>query len=128
MVFNINTLSIEYLRKYGSRLNRFKKAEARLLVYPQVLASIDEELQNNATYWSSIEEYAEWKQQQVETKPAIIEVLIGQLETHKLRKKSYTSLRSKINNLHNYMKNNWLTEITLPQTIKFLVLLLLLWS
>ena len=78
-VFNINTLSVEYLRKYGSRLNRFRTVEARLLVYPQVLASIDEELQNNATYWGSIEEY----------------------ETHKLRKKSYTSLRSKINNLHN---------------------------
>ena len=100
-VFNINTLSVEYLRKYGSRLNRFRTVEARLLVYPQALASIDEELQKNATYWGSIEEYAEWKRQQVETKPAIIEVLIGQLETHKLRKKSYTSLRSKINNLHN---------------------------
>jgi hypothetical protein len=76
-VFNINTLSVEYLRKYGSRLNRFRTVEARLLVYPQVLASIDEELQNNATYWSSIEEYAEWKRQQVETMLTIIEVLIG---------------------------------------------------
>ena len=62
-VFNINTLSVEYLRKYGSRLNRFRTVEARLLVYPQVLASIDEELQKNATYWGSAEEYIKSKTQ-----------------------------------------------------------------
>ncbi|MBP6663931.1 MAG: site-specific integrase [Chitinophagales bacterium] len=119
-VFNIDTLSVEYLRKYDSRLNRFRTVDARLLVYPQVLASIDEDLQNNTTYWGSVEEYAEWKRQQVETKPTIIEVLIGQLETHKLRKKSYSTFLSKINNLHNYMKNNGLTEITQPDAVKFL--------
>ena len=62
-VFNAVTAKYDFLRKYDSRLNRLKTVEARLLVLPQALASIDEELQKNATYWGSAEEYIKSKTQ-----------------------------------------------------------------
>ncbi len=44
-VFNTTTAKYEFLRKYESRLNRLKTAEARLLVLSQASVLIDEELQ-----------------------------------------------------------------------------------
>jgi integrase len=123
-VFNAETTKYEFLRKYDSRLNRLKTVEARLLVLPQALASIDEELQKNATYWGSAEEYIKSKTQSPKdsNENEIIGVLEKALENRKpsLRKKSYSSICSKVNNLRKFMTANKLVELKLEDSQKFI--------
>lgn len=84
--FNAATTKYEFLRKYDSRLNRFSTVEARLLVYPQILASIDEELQKATTYWGSTEEYINSKTQSAKapTKTKLLRCLKKLWETANL--------------------------------------------
>lgn len=128
-VFNPETGEYQHVKKYDPLLNRLKTIEERVAILPAAEKRINIELQNSI-YWASLEEYQENEKAKAVQAPdndntpivgdGIIAVLRTQLATHRLRKKSMTSLKSKINNLDNWMKEHNLTELSVDDATKFL--------
>lgn len=128
-VFNPETGEYQHIKKYDSLINRLKTLDERVAILSAAEKRINIELQNSI-YWASLEEYQE-NEKAKEVQPpdndntpivgdGIIAVLRTQLATHRLRKKSMTSLKSKINNLDNWMKEHNLTELSVDDATKFL--------